>query len=170
MSCRYLATHDYSCTPGVTLQYLKRLYDRYGYKIWLTEFSCGNTLSHISLPLHLALCVHIAYLFVSLSGALSPSFYLALPLSLAVLVLGLHPHIVERISRERRTVLSREGGRRDERQVEMRRHRAGRAVAEPRGAGGGGARRVASCRRVGPDLKSLAAILRRRSRRRQADR
>ena len=42
--CRisYLATHDYSCSPASTLAYLKQLYDRYGYPVWLTEFSCGD--------------------------------------------------------------------------------------------------------------------------------
>jgi hypothetical protein len=67
--CRisYLATHCYSCTPSGTLRYfycyiklissilfpytsapcgicryLKKLYDRYHYKVWLTEFSCGD--------------------------------------------------------------------------------------------------------------------------------
>lgn len=42
--CRisYLATHDYSCTPSKTLSYLKSLHERYGYPVWLTEFSCGD--------------------------------------------------------------------------------------------------------------------------------
>ena len=42
--CRisYLATHCYSCTPASTLLYLKRLHDLFGYKVWLTEFSCGD--------------------------------------------------------------------------------------------------------------------------------
>ena len=42
--CRisYLATHCYSCNANSTLAYLKQLYDRYGYKVWLTEFSCGD--------------------------------------------------------------------------------------------------------------------------------
>jgi len=38
----YLATHDYSCTPSSTLAYLKQLHERYGKKVWLTEFSCGD--------------------------------------------------------------------------------------------------------------------------------
>jgi len=40
--CRisYLATHDYNCHADSTLSYLKELYERYGYKVWLTEFSC----------------------------------------------------------------------------------------------------------------------------------
>lgn len=54
--CRisYLATHDYSCTPSSTMSYLKNLHDRYGYKVWLTEFSCGDhaagrpTLDHVA--------------------------------------------------------------------------------------------------------------------------
>ena len=43
--CRitYLATHCYSCTPNHTMAYLKSLYDRYGHKVWLTEFSCGDS-------------------------------------------------------------------------------------------------------------------------------
>eukprot|EP00658_Telonema_sp_P-2_P033542 TRINITY_DN24599_c0_g1_i1.p1 TRINITY_DN24599_c0_g1~~TRINITY_DN24599_c0_g1_i1.p1 ORF type:complete len:344 (-),score=60.70 TRINITY_DN24599_c0_g1_i1:328-1359(-) len=42
--CRiaYLATHDYSCTATSTLKYLEGLYKRYGKKVWLTEFSCGD--------------------------------------------------------------------------------------------------------------------------------
>lgn len=42
--CRisFLATHDYSCTPSSTLSYLKMLNERYGYPVWLTEFSCGD--------------------------------------------------------------------------------------------------------------------------------
>jgi hypothetical protein len=42
--CRisYLAAHCYSCEPSATMAYLKKLYDRYGYKVWLTEFSCGE--------------------------------------------------------------------------------------------------------------------------------
>jgi hypothetical protein len=42
--CRitYMATHCYSCTPSSTLSYLQKLHARYGYKIWLTEFSCGD--------------------------------------------------------------------------------------------------------------------------------
>jgi hypothetical protein len=38
----YMATHDYSCTPATTLSYLKQLHDKYGHKLWLTEFSCGD--------------------------------------------------------------------------------------------------------------------------------
>ena len=38
----YLAAHDYSCTPTSTMDYLKQLHERYGYKVWLTEFSCGD--------------------------------------------------------------------------------------------------------------------------------
>lgn len=38
----YIATHDYSCDPQSTLGYLKRIHDRYGKKLWLTEFSCGD--------------------------------------------------------------------------------------------------------------------------------
>lgn len=50
----YLAAHCYSCTTNKTLGYLRELYDRYGKKIWLTEFSCGDhedqrpTADHIS--------------------------------------------------------------------------------------------------------------------------
>ena len=42
--CRitYLATHSYSCTPATTLAYLRQLHERYGYPVWLTEFSCGD--------------------------------------------------------------------------------------------------------------------------------
>eukprot|EP00035_Acanthoeca_spectabilis_P025886 m.460306 g.460306 ORF g.460306 m.460306 type:complete len:351 (-) comp21999_c0_seq1:75-1127(-) len=42
--CRisYLAAHDYSCDPNTTLTYLKTLHDRYGFPVWLTEFSCGD--------------------------------------------------------------------------------------------------------------------------------
>jgi len=42
--CRisFLATHCYSCTPSSTLSYLKTLNERYGYPVWLTEFSCGD--------------------------------------------------------------------------------------------------------------------------------
>ena len=40
--CRvdYLATHHYSCNADTTMHFLKSLYDRYGKKIWLTEFAC----------------------------------------------------------------------------------------------------------------------------------
>ena len=46
-NCRvdYLATHHYACNAGSTMKYLKQLYDRYGKKIWLTEFSCPRTTS-----------------------------------------------------------------------------------------------------------------------------
>ena len=42
--CRiaYLATHDYSCAPSHTLSYLRQLHARFGRKVWLTEFSCGD--------------------------------------------------------------------------------------------------------------------------------
>ncbi|KAH3886727.1 uncharacterized protein LOC127865227 [Dreissena polymorpha] len=40
--CRidYLATHSYACHGNTTMAYLKKLYDRYHKKIWLTEFAC----------------------------------------------------------------------------------------------------------------------------------
>lgn len=43
--CRvdYLATHHYSCNPAATMKHLKDLYDRYGLKIWLTEFACPKS-------------------------------------------------------------------------------------------------------------------------------
>ena len=42
--CRlsYLATHDYSCEPQKTLNYLKELYETFKLPVWLTEFSCGD--------------------------------------------------------------------------------------------------------------------------------
>lgn len=42
--CRisHLAAHDYSCTASSTLGYLQKLHERYGYPVWLTEFSCGD--------------------------------------------------------------------------------------------------------------------------------
>ena len=42
--CRisHLATHDYSCTANHTLDYLRTLHERYGFPVWLTEFSCGD--------------------------------------------------------------------------------------------------------------------------------
>ncbi|XP_060563830.1 uncharacterized protein LOC132723170 [Ruditapes philippinarum] len=45
--CRvhYLATHHYSCNPQSTMIFLQQLYDRYGLKIWLTEFACPNSYS-----------------------------------------------------------------------------------------------------------------------------
>ena len=54
--CRitYLATHRYSCTPNHTMAYLKSLYDRYGYKVWLTEFSCGDGAEQRSTAEHIA--------------------------------------------------------------------------------------------------------------------
>ena len=50
--CRidYLAAHDYSCHPPTTLSYVKALHERYGYKVWLTEFSCGVTLPRPNQP------------------------------------------------------------------------------------------------------------------------
>ena len=39
----YLATHIYNCNANKIMQYLKGLYDRYGKKIWLTEFACPYT-------------------------------------------------------------------------------------------------------------------------------
>lgn len=41
--CRvdYLATHTFMCDPNKLMDYLQKLYDRYGKEIWLTEFSCG---------------------------------------------------------------------------------------------------------------------------------
>jgi len=40
--CRidYLATHHYSCNPDWTMGFLNKLWNRYGKKIWLTEFAC----------------------------------------------------------------------------------------------------------------------------------
>lgn len=38
----YLAAHDYSCDPNSTMTYIKTLYARYGLRVWLTEFSCGD--------------------------------------------------------------------------------------------------------------------------------
>ena len=38
----YVAVHDYSCTASTTMKYLKSIHDRYGYPVWLTEFSCGD--------------------------------------------------------------------------------------------------------------------------------
>ena len=49
----YIATHCYSCTPSKTLAYLKEIYDRYGKKVWLTEFSCGD---HVSTTLFVVIC------------------------------------------------------------------------------------------------------------------
>lgn len=45
--CRvdYLATHFYSCNAEKTMTFLRELYERYGKKIWLTEFSCPYTAS-----------------------------------------------------------------------------------------------------------------------------
>ena len=52
--CRitYMATHCYSCTPASTLAYLQKLHARYGYKIWLTEFSCGDHAQGRPMPEH----------------------------------------------------------------------------------------------------------------------
>ena len=43
--CRvdFLATHKYSGNPQGTLHFLESLYNRYGLRIWLTEFSRPNT-------------------------------------------------------------------------------------------------------------------------------
>eukprot|EP00041_Stephanoeca_diplocostata_P017163 m.341491 g.341491 ORF g.341491 m.341491 type:complete len:362 (-) comp20611_c0_seq2:1514-2599(-) len=49
----YLATHCYSCVPTETLKYLKYLYDRYGLKVWLTEFSCGDHRAEKSTAQHM---------------------------------------------------------------------------------------------------------------------
>lgn len=38
----YLAVHDYSCDAPTTMSYLQDVYQRYGYPVWLTEFSCGD--------------------------------------------------------------------------------------------------------------------------------
>ncbi|XP_060569539.1 uncharacterized protein LOC132727951 [Ruditapes philippinarum] len=45
VDCRvdYLATHMYSCNPYETMEFLENLYNKYGLKIWLTEFACPNT-------------------------------------------------------------------------------------------------------------------------------
>ena len=45
--CRidYLATHAYFCDTNETITYLAKLFDRYGLKIWLTEFACPHTMS-----------------------------------------------------------------------------------------------------------------------------
>ena len=42
--CRisHLAVHYYSCTASETMTYLKTMASRYGYPVWLTEFSCGD--------------------------------------------------------------------------------------------------------------------------------
>ena len=42
--CRisYVAIHDYSCTASKTMAYIDSIYKRYGYPVWLTEFSCGD--------------------------------------------------------------------------------------------------------------------------------
>lgn len=39
----YISTHHYSCNPKNTISYLKKMYERYHYPIWLTEFSCPQT-------------------------------------------------------------------------------------------------------------------------------
>ena len=36
----YLATHTYWCNADKVMNFLLDLYNRYGYKIWLTEFTC----------------------------------------------------------------------------------------------------------------------------------
>ncbi|XP_060605819.1 uncharacterized protein LOC132758271 [Ruditapes philippinarum] len=43
--CRvdYLATHTYWCNANKTMTYLESLFKRYGRKIWLTEFACGES-------------------------------------------------------------------------------------------------------------------------------
>lgn len=43
--CRidYIATHAYHCHGNTTMAYLQQLYDRYGKKIWLTEFACPGS-------------------------------------------------------------------------------------------------------------------------------
>ena len=43
--CRvdYIATHIYKCNATQVMDYLKQVYDRYGKKIWLTEFACPHT-------------------------------------------------------------------------------------------------------------------------------
>lgn len=53
--CRlsYLAAHCYSCSPKETLTYLETLYKRYGLKVWLTEFSCGDGAQARSMDDHL---------------------------------------------------------------------------------------------------------------------
>ena len=38
----YVAVHDYSCTASETMAYIDKIYQRYGYPVWLTEFSCGD--------------------------------------------------------------------------------------------------------------------------------
>ena len=45
--CRvdYLATHLYTCHPGTVMNDLEQLYQRYGLKIWLTEFACSYSTS-----------------------------------------------------------------------------------------------------------------------------
>jgi hypothetical protein len=45
--CRvdYLATHYYSCNVDDTMAFLKNLFERYGKKIWLTEFACPYAVS-----------------------------------------------------------------------------------------------------------------------------
>ena len=47
VGCRidYLATHAYFCNADETMRFLKTLFDRYGKKIWLTEFACPYTKS-----------------------------------------------------------------------------------------------------------------------------
>ncbi|KAL4223214.1 hypothetical protein ACF0H5_016686 [Mactra antiquata] len=45
--CRvdYIATHAYHCKADTTMNYLNTIYQRYGKKIWLTEFACPHVLN-----------------------------------------------------------------------------------------------------------------------------
>jgi len=54
--CRisFLATHTYSCTPSDTMGYLKKVHERYGYPVWLTEFSCGIHADEKPMSAHVA--------------------------------------------------------------------------------------------------------------------
>ncbi len=41
----YLATHYYgdeSCNVDWLINHVRQAYNRYGYKVWLTEFACPN--------------------------------------------------------------------------------------------------------------------------------
>lgn len=44
-SCRidYLSAHAYGCNANHVMSYLEKLYQRYGKKIWLTEFACPKS-------------------------------------------------------------------------------------------------------------------------------
>jgi hypothetical protein len=50
----HLAVHDYSCDPKSTMAYLDKVHARYGYPVWLTEFSCGDGAQGKPTSAHLA--------------------------------------------------------------------------------------------------------------------